>query len=340
MSSSGESRPVPDQTLHELLLGQWLLPAIVTANDLGLLSAIGTRSRPAESVAAELQLDAKGVAVVCDLLCNLELLSKSANGYRLTRLARAYLIPGVPEYWGPLLATYRSTPQCEKVVDALRRGRGLLASDGQTYTRMWESGNMSVQAALEFTPRMHPLSLPSFRYLVRSGLFDGVRSVLDIGGGSGALGVALAERGLDLDYTLLDLPPVCGMAETYLSEHPAFRWSLRPGNFFKDPWPGDQDVVFFGNIFHDWPPEIGERLAESAFRALAHGGRICLHEMLLDEDKTSPRVPLLFSLLMFVNHSAQQFTERELFELLAARGFHHPRRRQSLGHYSIVIAEK
>jgi SAM-dependent methyltransferase len=339
--ASAEIGPAPDHALHELLLSQWLFPAIVAANDVGLFEKIASGTDRLESLAADLQLYPKGVAVVCDLLCNQGFLAKiSPDAYQLTPPASSYLDPGSPDYWGPILNPLRDSPQCQRLVEALRTGGSLLASGGQTFTQMWEAGEISVEAARDFTLRMHTISLPSFRHLVHSGFFDGVGSVLDIGGGSGALGVALAEAGVKLRYTLFDLLPVCHVAETYLSRLPSLEKSFQPGDFFRDPWPENQDVVFFGNIFHDWPPEVGVRLAEKAFASLAPGGRICLHEMILDEDKTSPRVPVLFSLLMFINHSSQQFTERELFEILQSTGFRNPVRRPNFGYYSVVTAEK
>jgi acetylserotonin N-methyltransferase len=333
--------PTPDQALHELLLSQWLFPAVVAANDVGLFEKIGSGTHRPESLATDLQLHPKGVSAVCDLLCNQGFLAKtSPDSYQLTPPASSYLDPSSPDYWGPILNPLRESPQCQKLVEALRTGGRLLASGGQSFTQMWEAGEISVEAARDFTLRMHTISLPNFRQLVHSGFFDGVGSVLDIGGGSGALGVALAEGGVSLRYTLFDLLPVCHVAETYLSRHTSLEKSFWPGDFFRDPWPENQDVVFFGNIFHDWPPEIGVLLAEKAFASLAPGGRICLHEMILDEDKTSPRVPVLFSLLMFINHSSQQFTERELFELLQSTGFRNPVRRPNFGYYSVVIAER
>ena len=44
------------------------------------------------------------------------------------------------------------------------------------------------------------------------------------------------------------------------------------------------DALFFSNVWHDWNVRTCQWLAARAFAALPSGGRIMLHEMLLDED--------------------------------------------------------
>ena len=55
-------------------------------------------------------------------------------------------------------------------------------------------------------------------------------------------------------------------------------------DMFRQAWPKGYDAIFMSNIFHDWDLEINTRLAASAFAALSSGGRIYLHEMLINED--------------------------------------------------------
>ncbi len=48
------------------------------------------------------------------------------------------------------------------------------------------------------------------------------------------------------------------------------------------------DALLFSNIFHDWGPETNAKLARRRSTALPSGGRIFLHEMLLDDTGSGP----------------------------------------------------
>ena len=79
---------------------------------------------------------------------------------------------------------------------------------------------------------------------------------------------------------------------------------------FSDPWPGSYDGVLFGNIFHDWDWKSCQYLALQAFNALNPGGKICLHEMLLNELKDGPLVLACYSVAMLLHERGKQDTVR------------------------------
>ena len=93
-------------------------------------------------------------------------------------------------------------------------------------------------------------------------------------------------------------------------------------------------------ILHDWPYETCKRILCLAYDALEANGRIFIHEMILDENKTSPKTTVFFDLLMFINHQSQQFSETELFNLLSECGFRYMKTCPMLGYFSLISAVK
>ena len=79
--------------------------------------------------------------------------------------------------------------------------------------------------------------------------------------------------------------------------------------------------MLFSNIFHDWGPETNATLAAKAFAALPSGGRIFLHEMLLDDTGDGPLTTASFSTLMLANTRGRQFTFAQLKGMLEQAGF-------------------
>jgi len=100
------------------------------------------------------------------------------------------------------------------------------------------------------------------------------------------------------------------------------------------------DAVFFSNVWHDWNFRICRWLAERTFEILPSGGRIMLHEMLLDDDGAGPPTTAGFSMLMLLATQGQQFTFGELRSILEGAGFAGIETVSTYGYYSITTGYK
>ncbi len=109
---------------------------------------------------------------------------------------------------------------------------------------------------------------------------------------------------------------------------------------FRQPWPRGYDALFFSNIWHDWNFQTCRWLATRSFEALPPGGRIMLHEMLLDDDGAGSATTASFSLLMLLATQGQQFTFGELKQILEGVGFSGVESRQTCAYYSITTGHK
>jgi acetylserotonin N-methyltransferase len=109
---------------------------------------------------------------------------------------------------------------------------------------------------------------------------------------------------------------------------------------FRQPWPRGYDALFFSNIWHDWNVRTCQWLAARAFEALPSGGRILLHEMLLDDDGNGPVTAASFSMLMLLATQGQQFTFGELKGMLEGAGFARIDATATHPYYSVVTGHK
>jgi acetylserotonin N-methyltransferase len=108
---------------------------------------------------------------------------------------------------------------------------------------------------------------------------------------------------------------------------------------FRSDWPAGHDAILFANIFHDWSIDTCAFLAERAFSALPSGGRLYLHEMLLNDDGAGPQAAASFSMLM-LRTQGQQFTFPQLKGILERAGFTDVRVAQTYCYYSLVTARR
>jgi 3-hydroxy-5-methyl-1-naphthoate 3-O-methyltransferase len=170
---------------------------------------------------------------------------------------------------------------------------------------------------------------------------ENVTSLLDVGGGSGVFSIEIARANPQLSATILEIDTMCVAAQAYIDKAGADRVTTLACDMFRQDWPTGHDAHFFSNIFHDWSDETCRMLAAKSFAALPSGGRILLHEILMNDDGTGPLIPAAFSMLMLLGTKGKQFSLPELKGFLEGAGFVDVQaERTGGGYYSLVTARK
>jgi cyclopropane fatty-acyl-phospholipid synthase-like methyltransferase len=195
--------------------------------------------------------------------------------------------------------------------------------------------------ARAFTRVMHSLSVGPGLAWPEAIELSGHQRMLDVGGGSGAHAIGAVTRWPHLRAVVLDLPPVCEVAAEFIATAGLQdRIETRSGDIFEDPFP-EADLHFYSSIYHDWSPEQGAVLTRKSFGSLPAGGRIVVHETLLDDDKAGPLVAAGYCVSMLLwSPDGGQYSGRELSEMLAEAGFRQIESKPTFGYNSIVTGIK
>jgi hypothetical protein len=93
-------------------------------------------------------------------------------------------------------------------------------------------------------------------------------------------------------------------------------------------------------MFHDWLPEKCHFLMAKSFNSLESGGRIVIHEMLYNDEKTGPFAAAAFSMMMLGWTEGKQYSGQELSAMLREIGFEEIQIQKAFGYYSIVSGRK
>jgi acetylserotonin N-methyltransferase len=214
-------------------------------------------------------------------------------------------------------------------------------SSEEPAVEMWESGEMTLEAARSIAAFMHSHSLAAATGAATRLNLSGVKNLLDVGGGSGCFCITLAKQNPQLRCAVMDLEPMCEVALDYIrAAGVADRVAVKPVNMFQEQWPTEHDAMLFSNVFHDWGPQTNAKLAANAFAALPRGGRIFLHEMLLDDTGDGPLTTAAFSTLMLANTRGRQFTFSQVKEMLEGAGFTDIDVLPTYSYYSVVSGTK
>jgi 2-polyprenyl-3-methyl-5-hydroxy-6-metoxy-1,4-benzoquinol methylase len=342
MTDTQVARPLEAPTCSDApIWSAWLAafhaPALAISDELGLFTALRDRPASAAELAPRLEIELRATEALAGLLAALDFLVLADGRFCLTETARAYLLPESPYYWGALLRRIREVPlDCGRLVESLRRGT---AATEARVTEIWRTP--APEAMVAFTRAMHAHSFGlAMRTMPAFGL-AGAGRLLDVAGGSGSYSIAAALHDAALRCCVLDFPAVCGVAREYAAQHGVGeRVATIAADMFADSWPADHDRVLLSDVLHDWDDERCAWLAARAHQALAPGGRVLVHEMILSDARDGPLPAAAYSVVMLFVAQGRQRSAREIAEILAGAGFADLRVTMTSGGYAVISGAK
>jgi len=329
-----------DGLIWNVWLAAFHAPTLAIADGIGLFALLRDRALSTAQVAGTLAIDFRAAEAMLGLMTALGFLTHANGEFQLNEVAREYLLPESPFYWGGYLKRIRDVPlDCNKMIAGLRRGRA--TQDQRVSGELWRAHQPPPEALRSFTHAMHAHSYGLAMRVMPVLPLDGVTRFLDVGGGSGSYSIAALLHQPSLRCVQLDLPVVCEIAHEYVQRFGlSDRFETVAADMFAAAWPTDQERVFFSDIFHDWDDERCRELAKSAFAALASGGKVLVHEMILDDSKTGPLRAAGHSMVMVFVTEGRQRSAPEILDLLTEAGFVRPRLAMTAEGYALLEAEK
>jgi 2-polyprenyl-3-methyl-5-hydroxy-6-metoxy-1,4-benzoquinol methylase len=294
--------------------------ALRAAIDLDLFSLVAAGRRTADELAEACRASPRGVRILADYLTILGFLRKDGDRYELTEDAKMFLDRASPAYVGDA-ARFMLAPQLREsflqLTAAVRRG-GTAVSDEGTVSH---DNPIWVEFARAMAPLMH---MPA---QLLAGLVGEVGGrplrVLDVAAGHGLFGIAVAERYPQAHVTALDWANVLAVAEENARRAGvAERYTTSPGSAFDVEWGGPYDVVLLTNFLHHFDVPTCDRLAASAYAALAPGGRALTLDFIPEPDRITPPATAGFALVMLATTArGDAYTFAEFQGMFARAGF-------------------
>ena len=175
--------------------------------------------------------------------------------------------------------------------------------------------------------------------VVRAYEFAGMRRIIDVGGGHGALLAAILEEHPDIQGVLFDMQHAMEGARAHLANAGlAQRCECVAGSFFESV-PGGADAYVLKSVIHDWNDEQSAVILRNCRRAIPQDGRLLLVERIMPARlEATPRHHAIAQadLTMLLGPGGRERTEAEFRILLQSTGFRSTRFIATALEYSIV----
>ena len=248
-------------------------------------------------------------------LVGLGLLQKANGRYGNARLAERYFVRERSIYWTrqyskECVQAYAALADLEKV---LTTGRRLAASGAKKRPSYIEAMAKNRRQAEDFTQMLFHLHQEDAKALATRLDLSKHQTLLDVGGGSGVMSIALARRSPKLRCCVLDLANVCRVAAKNIRRAGLSRRIRTMAGDIRDRLPGGYDVMMFCDI-----GPVSRRLLKNAYDSLPAGGMVVAVDRYLSEDRTKPLDRVVAQL---AGSSFPTATRSEMVEMLRSCGF-------------------
>jgi SAM-dependent methyltransferase len=147
------------------------------------------------------------------------------------------------------------------------------------------------------------------------------RLLLDVGGGTGIYSIACLQKYPGLRAIVFDRPEVLKVAAEMAAAYGvADRLECRPGDMFRDPLPGEADIILLSNILHDWDVPECRALVQRCAEVLPPGGRLLIHDVFLNDALDGPLPIALYSAALFCLTEGRAYSAAEYRSWLSEAG--------------------
>ena len=304
--------------LSSIAYGFMASKALFAALGVDLFTHLAIGARTTAELSDDTGIAAHRLGTLLHALSAVGLIVAEGRYYTNAPACQRYLVRGAPGEFGE----YFRLQVAQQIYPALVHLDAGLAGNGAAFDTFADLLSRPEDARM-FTAAQHAGSHAAARVLAERTPLGGARTMLDVGGGSGAFSIALCTRNPSLYATVLDFSAVVDVAGIYRDESGlGARIDLLPGDAVHTPWPSDQDLVLLSYLLS----ALGEReidvVLAKARSCMAPGGLLIVHDFMLDDDAPGPA----FAALWFLQYLAYRsdgvsFSADALSRRLSDHGF-------------------
>jgi hypothetical protein len=311
----------PAATLGRLIVGFQVSQAIHVAAVLGIADLLADGPKTSDELAAETGVDAASLYRLLRALASVGVFhEEEGRRFALTPIGEPLRsdVPGSLRGWAAFVGRPYFREAWSHLEHSIRTGEN--AFQHVHGTDVWSYRAERPEESAIFDRAMEALTGASNRALLDAYDFSRFGTVVDIGGGNGALLAALLIEYPTMQGIVFDQPHVVANAEALLEAGSvADRCKVVGGSFFEEV-PAGGDAYAMKSIIHDWDDERATEILRVCRRAMAEEARVLLIERIVGPPNEDPRTKF-GDLNMLVAPAGRERTIEEWEALLESAGF-------------------
>jgi hypothetical protein len=324
--STQRPEPPPGLAVYQLAIGHYVSRALALFAKLGIADLLAQERRAADDLAAATQTHAPSLRRVLRLLASAGILDEHEDGrFALTALG-ALLRDDVPGSMRAMVSVFAG----ESIQDSWKELEYCVRTGEPAFKKRdpgadpFTSMAADPEGAATFDKAMATFA-PQIAAAVASAYdFSAFGTIVDVGGGNGALLAGILRAYPKLRGIVFDQPHVAERAKAQISTAGLdARLTAEGGSFFEHV-PAGADAYLFKHVIHDWADRDAAAILRVCRKAMpAHGKLLTVEGVYPARIDRSPvaRAAASNDVNMLVVAGGRQRSEREFRQLYDAAGF-------------------
>lgn len=278
---------------------------LLTAVELDIFTILGTHMLTIDEITNKTGSDKRATERLLAALAGMGLLRKLKEKYYNTDISKTYLNKNSKEYLGMINHSNNLWDSWGTLTEAVKKGTSVIKSNINERPQEWRNN---------FIQAMHNRGVRQADLLSYMIDFTTVKLMLDVGGGSGAFSFAFLNKNENLKAVIFDLPNILPITKEYIEKAKlSDRIKTVAGDYHKDEFPQNLDLIFLSAVIHINSYEENAALISKCYSSLNPGGQIIILDYVMSEDRLTPYSGSLFSLNMLVGTlNGDTYTKTEI----------------------------
>ena len=308
------------EDISKIAFGFMASKALFAGLHIDVFSSLSEKPKTSAEIARETGVPMNRITTLMTALTSIGLVDRNDETYSNSAGADAFLARGAKYEFGDYLR-YQIDRQMYPFLDQLNDVLdGSLDPDAVDSYQNWMA---DPKEASLYCNAQHAGSLGPGRTIARLVDLTEAKHLLDVGGGTGAMSIRLLEAYPELSSTIIDFPNVAEIGWQFISDAGMVdRIRYIPSNALTTEWPSEQDVVLMSYLISGVPGTEVPGLLKNAFDNLVPGGKLLIHDFMVEDDRSGPPMAALWQLQhMAFTPDARSVTPEWLKEQIKQTGF-------------------
>jgi hypothetical protein len=328
----------PHVQLIQMGVAIWQARAVYAAAELGIADLLAEGPREIEEIAHKTGTHVRSLSRLMRALASCGIVEESRPGLFATTTLGDALRDSAPGAARATILTIAGSWQWkawDQFLHALRTGQsGVRAAFGKDLFDFLSGEPVHSARFNDAMIGMHGAVAPA---VVAAYDFSRLHSIVDVGGGKGALLAEILKAHPEMTGILFDLPETGKHACDYIAKSGlAERCAFQAGDFF-DRLPPGHDAYVLAHVLHDWVDNEAIAILRKCREALPAWGRLLIVEAVLPDGNT-PHHGKLMDLLMLTVTGGVERSQSEFDRILMKSGFTLAHIYSTTTHQSVIEA--
>jgi hypothetical protein len=306
--------------MYELISGYWVACCIHAVSKLDIADKLLNGPKTLQELARETDADENALYRLLRAVSSVGIFEEKADGtFTLNDFGATLLtdVPGSVKPWA-LANLGEHFPAFGDLTYGVKTGK--VPFEHAHGIPVWEYYQQNPDAGANLAKAMAGMSGAVLKAIIDAYDFKSYKTLVDIGGGNGALMYAILEASPESTGIIFDEPYIADHTIQLIPADMTHRCTTVGGNFF-EAVPAGADLYMTKWVIHDWNDEESIKILKNIHKAMPTGSKLLIIDSVIPDDaQNKPHAGKLLDINIMAMTTGKERTLSEFKNLLEKAG--------------------